>query len=145
MQSLGGEVEDGGGAGRGPAAGVLDHEGQRCGLVHEPQFALRTIGILRVFRVQEDPAVEQIAVHVGHQAADVAAGVRPAFARSLEPFDVPAGGFVPPGRIALVDTEDPPPLGDGEIGVAEQELSDAGIEGESVRAAVAGGVDQHGG
>src|SRR3990170_9091084 len=59
--------------GGGPAA-LLGQKGHRVGLVHEPQLAARVLGRRRI---QEDTAPQRRAVEVGHQRADVAAGVRP--------------------------------------------------------------------
>ena len=56
--------------------GLLGDERERCGLVEHAQLA---VGVLAVAGVEEDPAVEQVAVEVGDQRADVARAVGPAW------------------------------------------------------------------
>ena len=57
------------------AAGLLGQKRDRVGLVHQPQLALR-VRLGR--RIEEDAALEQRAMEVGDQRADVARRIRPA-------------------------------------------------------------------
>ena len=116
---------------------MFDDKGQRRGFVQEPQLA---VGRLAVAGVEEDAALEQIAVEVGHQRADVArrVGLRTFF----ELIDVAAHRCVPLGIIALVGAVVLTFPGDFDVLVGKQKFAEAWVEGKAV-AAAAGGINQH--
>ena len=120
----------------GGAAGLLDDEGEGVRLVEQAQLAA---GGLAVGGIEEDAALEQVAVEVGDQGADVARRAAPLLAA----VHVGAHGAAPAAGVALVGAVDGPPLRDADALVGEQELADRRVEGEAVDAA-AGGVDEHG-
>src|SRR5690606_20596336 len=133
LVQLGGlQIEDAGAAIGGQAARLLHQEGQGVGLVEQTELAL---GGLARAGVEVDAALEQVAVEVGHQTADVSGAVL----ALLAGVNVAAHGLVELEPVALVDGVD---LALGRrlhAGVAEAEGADAGVEGETVHA-VAGGV-----
>ena len=96
------DVEDAVDAGGGLAAGGLEDERQGVRLVEEAELALRA---LLVGGVGEDAALEQRAVRVGDERADVALAVGAAGApcRRLDPGVPAADGLGPEGEVALVD------------------------------------------
>ena len=126
---------------RGDAAGLLGDERQRVRLVHQPQLAVR---VARVRRVDVDPALDQVAVEVRHERADVARRVRPARRRvlGLHPLDVLLQAAAPRVVVALVGRVHAARLGRADAGVRQQELADRGVEREAVDARPSG-VDQH--
>ena len=132
------QVHDGLGSVGGRAASLFDDKGQGRGFVQEAQLAVRR---LAVAGVEEDAALEQVAVEVGHERADVArrVGLRTFF----ELIDVVAHRRIPPGIIALVGAVVLTFPGDFDVLVGEQKFAEAWVEGKAV-AAAAGGIDQHG-
>src|SRR5262245_6457945 len=69
MQSRRLDVEDAALAVGGHAAGLLAEEGDGVGFVHEPKLAL---SVLLGRRIEKDAALEEGAVKVGDEGADVA-------------------------------------------------------------------------
>src|SRR5512143_1219989 len=65
------EVEDGPAAVRRVPPGLLRDEGERRGLVEEPQLARRGFGVLRIGRIVENAAGEEVAVEVRDERPDV--------------------------------------------------------------------------
>src|SRR5262245_1087803 len=78
VKRIGYDVEDALRAGRGPAAGLLDHEGQRMTLVEHAQLARRRLPERTVRGIHVDAAFEQEAVNVADERSRVSRRVRPA-------------------------------------------------------------------
>ena len=136
------DVEDSAPAVARRTPGRLGDERERGRFVEHPQFALR---VPAVAGIEEDAAIEQVAVEVRDQRAGVARAVG-AVRRGvvdLEPVHVALGAIGPAEVVPLVDAVDPAARRGVNLGVGEQELADRGLEREAVHA-VAGGVDQHG-
>ena len=140
MEAVGDDIADGLGAVAGPTAGLFNHKAERGGLVHEPQLAP---GVLGVGRVEEDAALEQGAVKVGHQGADIATRVGPLglAVGLLQMVDIGAGRGEPGVATALVDAVGRTALRNTDMFVGQQKVANAAVQGEAVHA-LAGGVDQ---
>mmetsp|Transcript_17531 Transcript_17531/g.44460 ORF Transcript_17531/g.44460 Transcript_17531/m.44460 type:complete len:311 (+) Transcript_17531:201-1133(+) len=112
------------------AASLLHDHRHGVGLVEQAKFAVLA---LLVSRVQEDAAVEQGAVQIGHHRAYVARRV--GLVGGLDAVNKVGHRGVPVLAVALVDRVDGlGVLRDLDVLVGEDELADAGVVGEDVDA-----------
>ena len=119
---------------------LLSKEGQGIAFVRQPQFSL---GIRGGARVEVDAPLDEVAVEVGDQAADVA-GLESSTGRLPAPDDEALHGFGRGVNQGVVDGIDRPCFWEGHLGVGEEKLAHGRIQREAVDAA-AGGVHEHGG
>ena len=117
------DVQDSLAGGVGRPSRLLDHVPQRVGLVHQPQLPLRA---LDVARVQEYSALQQVAMEVGHQGADV-----PERVAAAEPGHGPLGRLVELAEVALVRAVVLALLRDADAGVRQDEVSRRGVQREA--------------
>ena len=125
------------------ATGLLHQEGHGVALIEQAQLAVRGVG---AGRVDVDAPLEQVAVEIRHQGADVAGGVGPVsrLVTLLAVFQVLLHPVRELDVVALVDGVDLALLRNADVLVGEAEAADGGVIGEAVDPK-AGGVDQHGG
>jgi hypothetical protein len=123
------------------AAGLLDDEAHGRALVQQPQLAVLA---LLVPRVPVDAAVEQRAVEVADEAADVARRVRlPGVAGLLEAVHVLLELVVPERVVALVEGVDLAGLGDLDFLLRQHELAVHGVQREHEHARADGEHEDH--
>ena len=143
MQRRGLDVHDAAKAVGRLATGLLHQEGHGVALIEQAQLAVRGVG---AGRIDVDAALEQVAVEIRHQGADVAGGVGPV--GRLVPLLAIFQVLLHPVReldvVALVDGVDLALLRDADVLVGEAEAADGRVIGEAVDPE-ARGVNQHGG
>lgn len=117
------------------------NKSKRIAFVHQPQFALR---LIRGAGVHENSALDQVAVHIGHHAANIALGVRATggFIFTLTDIDIIPDLFIILKEITMVDRINFTCFRAFDIRVAEGKFPNGLVERETVNPA-AGGIDQH--
>src|SRR3954471_12471265 len=134
VERAGLDFEQPGAARRGGSSGLLHDHRHRRGLVEQAQAA-GTRRLLRVARIHEEAAADQDPVHLRHQRGDPA-HVEIRLAGAAAPLkallDVDAHGRFPEALVRGVDRELARLLGDAEVWMAEDELTDPGVEREPV-------------
>mmetsp|Transcript_2350 Transcript_2350/g.5547 ORF Transcript_2350/g.5547 Transcript_2350/m.5547 type:complete len:275 (+) Transcript_2350:289-1113(+) len=112
------------------AARLLHDEAHRGALVQEAELP---VGVLLVARVPIEASVEERAVEVADEGADVAGrvGLPAPQLGVLERVHVPLQALVPELVVALVEGVDLSRLGHLEVVVGEDELADRRVEGEA--------------
>mmetsp|Transcript_14034 Transcript_14034/g.37915 ORF Transcript_14034/g.37915 Transcript_14034/m.37915 type:complete len:261 (-) Transcript_14034:634-1416(-) len=112
------------------AAGLLSQEAHGGALVQQTQLA---IGVLLVAWVAVDATVQQGAVEVTHQGANVASAVGLAVVggRVLNVLHVSAQVVVPQVVVALVEAVDLALLRDLHVPVGQHKLANSGIQSEA--------------
>lgn len=143
MESLRNDVENVTRAVGALAASVDDEEGEWRGFVEEAQLAF-LVSLLHGVHV--NTSIQQVAMEVGDQRADIATGVRAMRRLVLDfhPVRELLDGLVPLVVVRLVDGEALGVRGQLHVLVGQDELTDGGVEREAVNA-VASRVDQHAG
>lgn len=123
------------------ATGLLDDEAHGGALVEKPQLAVLA---LLVPGVPVDPSVEQSAVEVADEAADVPRGVGlPRVAGLLEAVHVQLQLVVPERVVALVEGVDLARLGDLHLLLRQHELAVHGVQREHVHPGADGEHEDH--
>lgn len=131
-------VEDTLSTGGGDTAGLLGKEGHGEGLVEHTELAVLA---LLVVGVAEDTSVEESTVHVGDHGSNVTGRVGLAVGGELDGLEVLEGGGVEVERVTLVERVDLATVGDADVRVGEDELSEGLVESEAVNT-LAGGEDK---